>query len=188
MAIGGLFLWSASLQEKAPKGSLDSLSTAEAPWPAELTHLRERLSAIGLPALKSEGNALHIHQHLDIFVHGKPVAIPKDIGVFEGVGGYIASVHVHDLSGIVHIESPTIADFSLGQVFDIWGVRFTNDCIGGYCTDATNTLQLIVDGKPYVGDVRSLTLTPHQEIVVLYGSQSEAPTTTPTTYAFPQGY
>jgi hypothetical protein len=42
-------------------------------------------------------------------------------------------IHTHDTSGIVHIESPTVRPFTLGQFFDVWGVRFTSDCIGGDC-------------------------------------------------------
>jgi hypothetical protein len=56
--------------------------------------------------------------------------------------------------GIIHVESPTVGKFYLGQFFDIWGVRLTSDCIGGYCTDATNTLTVYVNGEKYAGDPR----------------------------------
>jgi hypothetical protein len=169
-------------------GSLDSISTSEAPWAPETDHLKERLAAIHLPALSAEGTALHIHQHLDIFVHGKPVAVPTDIGIHNALPQFISPIHVHDTTGIIHVESPTVEKFYLGQFFDIWGVRLTADCLGGYCTDATNTLTFYVNGTKYVGDPRQMELTSHQEIVATYGTPSELPNPIPATFTFPQGY
>lgn len=39
-----------------------------------------QLDVYGLPALSRKGTAL-IHQHLDLFVHGKRVAVPTGIGI-----------------------------------------------------------------------------------------------------------
>ena len=170
-------------------GNLDSVSTSTAPWPAETAHLRERLSAIGLPALSNEGTALHIHQHLDIFIHGTTTPVPEGIGIHEADGAnFIASIHVHDTTGIVHVESPTVQTFTLGQFFDIWGVRLSSTCIGGYCSDGTNTFKLYVNGMLYADDPRKLELASHQEIVITYGTDAEVPKTIPSTYAFPDGY
>ena len=65
------------------------------------------------------------------FVHvdGKSVTIPDDVGRNEG-GGYLTVIHTHDSSGIVHIEAPKGPHYNLGQVFDVWGVRFTPTCLG----------------------------------------------------------
>src|SRR5689334_3904529 len=60
---------------------LPGLQTGDPPWIAETANLLARLKAINLPALHEEGNALHIHQHLDIIVNGKPVTVPADIGI-----------------------------------------------------------------------------------------------------------
>lgn len=168
--------------------SLASVSSSEAPWPAEGAHLKERLAAIGLPALPSEGTAYHIHQHLDIFVHGNAVPVPPAIGVHESYPPYITSLHTHDETGIIHVESPTEAKFYLGQFFDVWGVRLSAECLGAYCTDGKNTLVFYVDGKPYSGDPRQIELTAHEEIAISYGTPAEAPKPVPAGYAFPQGY
>lgn len=168
--------------------SLASVSSTEAPWPTEQAHLKERLAAIGLPALSEEGTVLHTHQHLDIFVHGKAVPVPSDIGVHESNPPYIASIHTHDETGIIHVESSTEGKFYLGQLFDIWGVRLTADCVGAYCTDAANKLVFYVDGKPYTGDPRQIELTEHEEIVISYGTPAEASRLVPAAYAFPEGY
>ncbi|MEK7602025.1 MAG: hypothetical protein AAB472_00865 [Patescibacteria group bacterium] len=174
-------------QKTANTGSLESISTSEAPWPAEVAHLRERLNAIHLPALTSEGQALHTHQHLDIFIHGQSVPVPADIGVNEGPGGFISSIHTHDTTAMIHVESPTIEKFYVGQFFDIWGVRLSQTCIGGYCADDKNTLTLYVNGTKYEGDPRTLELTAHEQITIVYGTLEEAPTTLPSSYIFPEG-
>ena len=185
VVLGGVLIY---VGHTGNKGSLESVRTTEAPWPADADHLKDRLTAIGLPALTTEGQALHIHQHLDMVIHGKAMEVPTEIGIHEGAGGFIASVHTHDTSGIIHVESPTVESFHLGQFFDIWGVRLTTSCIGGYCTDATNTLTFYVNGAKYEGDPRNIELTKHEELVVVYGAATEAPATIPATYAFPDGY
>lgn len=167
--------------------SLASVSVAEAPWPAELLHLKSRLAAIDVPALSEEGSALHTHQHLSIFVHGEEVLVPAGIGIHEQYPAFISPLHVHDESGIVHIESPTVETFTLGQLFDIWGVRLDGACIGAYCTDDTNTLRIFVDGKAYLGGPRELELTPHAVIVITYGTDAELPSPIPSSYTFPAG-
>ena len=78
--------------------------------------------------------------------------------------------------------------FTLGQFFDIWGVRLTASCIGGYCTDATHMLSVYVNGTLYNGDPRQLALAAHQEIAVVYGTKAETPKTIPASYEFPEGY
>jgi hypothetical protein len=132
-----------------------------------------------------EGSVMHIHQHLDIFVHGKAVAIPAGIGIDESVG--FSPIHVHDATGIIHVESPTIEKFTLGQFFDVWGVKFTASCIGGYCADSTKSLKVYVNGTLYQEDPRLLALAQHQEIAITYGTAQESPQI-PTTYSFPTGY
>ena len=167
----------------ADPSNLPGLQTGDAPWKAELTNLAARLQAIGLPALSAEGSVLHIHQHLDIFVNGQPVPVPALIGINQAAG-FISPIHVHDTSGIIHVESPIQQTFTLGQFFDIWGVRLTKDCVGGYCATATSTLKVYANGTLYQGDPRVLSLTEHEEIVVVYGAM---PATLPT-YTFPSGY
>lgn len=166
--------------------NLPGIATGTAPWSPERAHLRARLASIGLPALSSEGSALHIHQHLDLVINGVAATIPAGIGIDEAEA-FIAPIHTHDTSGIIHVESNTVRDFTLGQFFDIWGVRFTQDALGGYLASATSTLWVYANGSLVSGDPRSLVLTPHQEIVIVYGTKANMPKTIPSTYAFPAG-
>ena len=163
---------------------LQGMQTGDAPWTSGVDGVSARLAADSLPQLTTEGEVLHIHQHIDIYVNGHPVPVPADIGVSSQ---WISPIHVHDTSGVIHIESPYMASFTLGEFFDVWGVRLTSTALGGYTTDATHTLKVYVNGQLSEGDPRLLTLVAHQEIVVVYGTDAQAPQTIPTTYNFPLG-
>lgn len=167
--------------------TLPGIQTGNAPWPAEITHLRERLKDINLPALTQEGAVLHTHQHLDVSVDGKPIQIPAGIGIDE-LNGFLAPIHVHDDTGIIHVESSTLQVFTLGQLFDVWGVRFTSECIGGYCNQGNKILRVFVNGNLFSGDPRTIKLEEHQEILVAYGTPDELPNPLPSAYTFPPGY
>ncbi|HXN06662.1 MAG TPA: hypothetical protein VN944_06325 [Nitrospiria bacterium] len=165
---------------------LPGIQTNDAPWPSELSHLRERLNLIGFPALTEEGSALHIHQHLDIYIHGKSVPVPAAIG-FNALERFISPIHTHDANGVIHIESPTVQKFTIGQFLDVWGVRFSSKCIGSYCEDQQNFLRAFINGQPMAGDPRSIELTDHQVIVITYGTSSEQPKPIPSQFQFPPG-
>ena len=157
-----------------------------APWPANTSLLRGRLDALGLPALSREGAVLHTHQHLDVFVHGRRIAVPAGIGI-DAAGGFISPIHTHDASGIVHVESPAVRTFTLGQLFGVWGVRLSRRCLGGYCARGADRVRVYADGRPFVGDPRVLPLAPHAEIVVAFGTPKQLPRPLPARYAFPAG-
>ncbi len=165
---------------------LPGIETGSVPWYPEIAHLRARLADIGLPALGAEGTALHIHQHLDLLINGSTVPIPAGIGIDEAAG-FISPVHTHDTSGIIHVESDVVRDFTLGEFFDIWGVRFTKDSIGGYTASAASTLAVYANGSLVMGDPRNLVLTEHQEIMIVYGPASSTPNVI-SSYPFAPGY
>ncbi len=166
--------------------TLAGIQTNLGPWIAEKNRLQERLNAIGLPALTTEGEALHTHQHIDVFVHGQPVTVPAEIGVNE-IANFISPVHTHDPTQVIHVESPVVQTFTLGQFFDIWGVRLTAQCIGGYCQTGDNTLKVFSNGTLVTGDPRMLELTAHQEIAVIFGTSTETPSTIPSSFKFDPG-
>jgi hypothetical protein len=177
---------SRSAEEKdAPGRVLPGLQTGQAPWEAEIPNLLARLKAINLPALHEEGNALHIHQHIDIFVDGKSVTVPKDIGINYDER-FISPLHTHDRTGVIHVESDKVQDFTLGQFFDVWGVRLTKDCLGGYCAKGSEKLRVFSNGKPVTGDPRRLVLSAHQEIAIVYGPEKSS-VVVPSSYKFDEG-
>ncbi len=164
--------------------NLPGVATTTAPWSPEIINLRTRLKDLGLPALAAEGSALHIHQHIDLSINGQALTVPAGIGINEA-SGFISPIHTHDTSGLIHVESNVVRNFTLGQFFDIWGVRFTGDCIGGYCSDTTSALKVYANGTLVSGDPRDLVLTAHQEIMVAYGTTTS---TVIASYAFPENY
>jgi hypothetical protein len=171
-----------SAENPANPAKLPGAQTGPAPWLPEIDNLLARLKAIDLPALYEEGNALHIHQHLDILVNGKPVTVPAGIGINQAAR-FISPLHTHDVSGVIHVESDVMRDFTLGQFFDVWGVRFSKDCVGGYCAKGADTVRVFVDGKAVSDDPRNLVLREHQEIAVVYGPSS-AQVNVPSSYRF----
>jgi hypothetical protein len=167
-------------------GPLAGLQSGPAPWGANTAGLAERLRAIGVPPLSPvEGTVIHIHQHLDLYVDGRKVPVPAGIGIDPAVG--YAPLHTHDASGVIHVESPTVRTYTLGDFFAVWGVRFTPSCLGGYCAGGGRQLRVYVDGRPWRGDPTTLTLAAHQELVVAFGTAAQLPSPIPSTYQFPPG-
>ena len=176
----------ASAAAATPSGSsVPGLSSGPPPWPAA-AGLGSRLQAIGLPALTAEGEALHTHQHLDIVIDGQAVPVPAGIGI-DAAAGFLSPIHTHDATGLIHVESPVVRDFTLGEFFDIWGVRFDAHCIGGECDGNGRSLEVFVNGGRVSGDPRAIALEPREEILVALGSAAQLPSPIPATYPFPEG-
>jgi len=167
--------------------TLPGLMTSKAPWPANnRALLHARLEQIGLPALKAEGQRLHTHQHLDVVVRGKGYPVPAGIGI-DFNERFISPLHTHDFAGIMHVESPTVRTFTLGQFFDVWGLRFSATCLGGYCKHGKERVWVFVNGNRWLGNPRQIALRPHQEVVVAYGTYASIPKPIPKAYPFPAG-
>jgi hypothetical protein len=173
----------------APSSSkLPGLMTGKAPWGAnDGPKLKARLKAIGLDALPREALKLHIHQRMAVLVNGKFFPLPAYIGIDRN-GKFITELHTHDASGIIHVEAPTNRKFTLGQFFDVWGLRFTNDCLGGYCTNGNKKVRVWTNAKPVKGDPRKVVLTEHLSIVVAYGTLKSVQMPIPKHFPFPPGY
>jgi hypothetical protein len=169
-----------SSTKSAPTGNYNALPgirKTKAPWPPEYATLADRLKPLGLNALSQEALAFHIHQHLDIFVNGKPVAggVPALIGINDG--SYITELHTHTPDGIIHVESPRKIDFTLGQFFAEWAVFLNRRCVGAYC----NGLKWYVNGVRQRGNPQDLVLKDHEEIAIVVG---KPPKKIPSTYAW----
>jgi hypothetical protein len=163
--------------------SLPGVLTTPPPWPNNTAKLQQRLRAIGLDPLTQEGQVLHIHQHLDVFAAGRHVTVPANIGI-DASGQYLAALHTHDAAGIMHVESPTAASYTLGQFFAVWGVRLDARCIGGLCASGAKRLRAWVNGKPVAADPTRIILDEHQEIVLAYGTAAQVPEPVPKSYDF----
>jgi len=122
--------------------------------------------------------ALHIHPQLSVFVDGKHVPVPANIGI-EPSGRTMAALHTHDDSGMIHVESPVVRSYNLGEFFDVWGVRLARRCLGGYCTTSGKQLAAFVGAKPFHGNPRDIGFKDAEQIVLAYGTKAEIANVTP---------
>jgi hypothetical protein len=170
----------------SPPATLAGMQHTQAPWTNGLPGLKERLDAIGLPALSQEALAFHIHMLLQVYVDGKPVAVPQGIGI-NNVGApadqFITVLHTHDPTGVIHVESPTQTNYTLGEFFNVWGVPFSSSQLGAYSNSGDTQIRVFLNGKPYTADPTGLLLKQHEDIVVTYGTEKQLPKPIPSTYS-----
>lgn len=177
-----------------PSGELKNVSAATAatslpPWAAP-ANAAIQVAAAGLILLPSENLARHDHVHLDVYVDGKSTPVPMNIGIAmtNGQTSGLSSLHTHDATGVIHIESPAGDRFTLGQVFAEWNVKLTSTQIGGLTATGGKTLSFYVNGTPLTTDPNQLELKAHQEIAVVYGTAAENKTVTvPKSYKWTGG-
>ncbi|MGP3925136.1 hypothetical protein [Streptomyces sp. 8N616] len=158
--------------------------TTDPPWNAP-GDPAARVQAAGLPMLGEEGNVEHIHAHLDVVVDGKPVSVPADIGIDQR-DQQISPLHTHEANGVIHIESPVKATFSLGQFMTEWDVALTQDSIGGLKAGDGNSFRAYVNGKPYAGNPAAIEFKAHDEIAIVYGPADQK-VDVPSSYDWPEG-
>jgi hypothetical protein len=165
---------------------LPGLQTRPAPWPSETEHLAQRMALIGMPPLGAEVVTVHIHQNLAVVVHGQDVPVPLIGQTRRG----LAEIHTHAEFGTIHVESAAVRHYTLGDVFDVWGVRFTwgssqaQRCLGSYCDGLEGQIKVFVDGQPFLDDPTQLELANEQVIVVTYGIPDELPDPMPSRFRY----
>lgn len=138
-----------------------------------------------MPMLGAEGMVEHLHVHLDVIVHGKPVDVPANIGV-DLRAQQMGPLHTHEASGVIHIESALKAAFSLGQFMTEWDVALTQDPIGALKADGGNSLRAYVNGEPHTGNPAGILFQDHDEIAIVYGPAGQT-VDVPSSYNWPEG-
>ncbi|HEX9086480.1 MAG TPA: hypothetical protein VF867_03010 [Arthrobacter sp.] len=166
-----------------PAASQASPSAAATGWESGPTKdSAARIKAAGLEVLSAEGAAEHFHAHLDVFVDGRPVAVPADIGFSFAPNGQpngISALHTHDGSGVIHIEAAVAgATYTLGQLLTEWGVQ------DGTVQGSAAGWSVAVNGTRQDMPVRSVILKAHDEVVLYRGA---APSPLPAAFKFPAG-
>jgi hypothetical protein len=127
----------------------------------------------------------HIHVHLTLIANGVQRAIPLAVGVLgaEEISNFVVDgrcfywLHTHDATGIVHIEAPDSAQYTLGKFFAIWGEQLSRSNVGGFQGDVT----VYIDSTKYEGDLSALAFKERQQITLIVGA---VPDTIPV-YAIP---
>ncbi len=132
----------------------------------------------GIKCDTAEFATLHVHGHLALFSSGKQIQVPKYVGFApHGRPPCLYWVHTHDASGIIHIESPVIQPFTLGNFFDIWGMDIDLNKVATLSGPVT----AYVNGNRYLGDFRAIPITAHTQVTLEVG----APLVPPPNYRFP---
>ncbi len=111
----------------------------------------------------------HVHVLVSIYVNGRRERLPAGIGItapavstgsgdstFVDVGLHdcLYWLHTHAYDGIVHVEAPEKARFTLGQFFDVWGQPLSSSRVG----PATGPVIVFENGVRYHGDPRLVPL------------------------------
>lgn len=138
--------------------------------------LAERVEQAGLPANGMEApGAPHIHSRLKVYVDGREVPIPVNIGI---AGQQMAPLHTHETDGTIHQEG--VAKATLGQFMTVWGVPFSATRLGPHRAGGANRVRMWVKqpGKDRFTESKSfgsLELRDRQEIYLAYGPDEKAP-------------
>lgn len=158
----------AVVQDRLSHSKIDF--TSQGTWPLNDTNLDGALTALNLSSNPSASLAVHYHWHLDLYAGGHHIIIPRNIGL-QNPPGLSSDVHTHDVAedahgGIIHVESARSGFKStVLDVFDVWGVYASNQCIGGYC----GGVKVYVDGQISPAGLQTEP-TEHAEVTVVAGS------------------
>ncbi|MGX7678612.1 hypothetical protein ACSMXN_06915 [Jatrophihabitans sp. DSM 45814] len=132
----------------------------------------------GIQCDANEQVAYHIHSHLTVYVNGSlrplpagigivtPVAEQTPSGVFDTASRCYYWLHVHAQDGVIHVESPTTKDYTLGQFFAIWQQPLSTGQVG----PAKGPLTVFVNGVRYGGNPASIVLTSREDIQIDVGT------------------
>lgn len=135
--------------------------------------------------LSGEMLQYHIHQYLELYDRGKPVAVPALIGIPNN--GVTATclyyIHVHykyKIPNIIHVESPVAVTYTLGNFFDVWkatqGSTIPRNRTFLRDLQKASKVTAFYNGKRWTRGYRSIPLTPHAVIAVEIGKPVVPPT------------
>ena len=132
----------------------------------------------GVQCEAQEQVVYHIHAHLQVYVGGKPRALPASIGMvgpvaeqtpygpFYGAQQCYYWLHTHASDGVIHIESPSVRIYTLGNFFDEWNQPLSRTQVAGDKGKVT----AFVNDKQWTQDPRAIPLVPHASIQLDVGS------------------
>ena len=124
------------------------------------------------------GGPMHWHPQLRVTIDGRAVTIPANIGVdFSlwvdhsldafGMSG-MAPLHTHDTTGTIHVESNVARDYTLAELFRIWGNSFDSQELLGHPAQPGHAVSMVVDGRT-IGLTDSLVLKDGMQIALVCG-------------------
>ena len=142
-------------------------------------------SVDGIKCQQNERLISHEHAHLTLFVNGKPRRIPAGVGIWPPInahnyingqfgiteGNCLSWLNTRYADGLIHIETPVLRAFVLGEFFDLWGQPLSASQVG----PAHGAVTAIVNGRVWTGDPRQIPLKKHSQIQLEVGKPLIAP-------------
>jgi hypothetical protein len=154
-----------------PAAAQEGLQVTPGPWQPLTAGLKDRSDALKLPA--PSDSIYHVHAQLKVYVDGKQQPVPADIGI-DAAGNYLASLHTHDAKGVIHMEAVEVFPFTLGEFFDIWGVKYTPTQLGAFRPGKGLVLETYLNGKK-VPNGPAVKMKQGDRIVVGFGKPGSFP-------------
>lgn len=138
----------------------------------------------GIQCSASEQLAFHIHPTLKLFKDGREQTVSANIGIKGGRCLYW--LHTHDTSGLLHIESPSQRDYTLGNFLNVWGKPITDKSAAGMSIGTGQLVRAYVNGVLSEGDPATIKLVDGETISLQVGPPFAEPTATPAPSVTPQ--
>lgn len=173
VAVGAAILALVLVQNQGSNDAQPSASggllTGPPPWPAQAQGLAERVDGLGFPPPGDE--SYHAHVLLSVYRDGEQVPVPQDMGF--GADGSHSSLHTHTPDGVIHMEADDPYPYELSHVFQVWGVAFGPDRLGGDVPAGDKRIHVYVNGEPAAAD--EVILEDGDNVVVAYGAEGSFP-------------
>jgi hypothetical protein len=150
---------------------LPGVNPAAPPWRPEYAHLGTRIARLHLPPVGKE--QVHTHALVHIYNDGLLIQVQPNIGLYPP-RKLASSVHTHDSSGIIHMESDRPHKFTLGGFFAIWGVPFGTRTLGNLTASGKNAVHVYANGRP-VTNPAGYVIRDHDSISIGYGADGSFP-------------
>ncbi|MFP5391893.1 MAG: hypothetical protein ACLGI6_10165 [Gammaproteobacteria bacterium] len=112
----------------------------------------------------------HKHALISIYNNGKRLGFPDGIGRVHAGCYHAYEMHVHDVTGIIHIEADVPKQFKLGQWFSLWQQRLSRDGTAGLPGPVRFYIIENATITRYDGDPYQIELRPHREVLIVTGS------------------
>lgn len=135
---------------------------------------------LALRCLPGEGSAMHIHAHLSLVINKEIINMPENVGI-DAANGCMNPIHIHEKTNLIHVESPAIKDFTLGDFFAVSKQKFDKSQVFNYQVDAEHGLKVFVNGKE-TSDFEQLRLQDKQDIFITYYNLKDGPDPIPQPY------
>jgi hypothetical protein len=151
LIVTGLIIWAMMVGEQSTLDKYKTLSTRD----------------VAQICTTDMATQFHIHPELTIIIDGNKQTIPAEIGITPTC---MNSIHTHDDTGVIHIESPVQRDFTLGDFFAVWKQPFDAMHILDKTAMHAGQITMTINGKS-ANTFENTILKDKDQIVISYQSK-----------------